>query len=95
MQKRRVFKYDNVEQAVWGLQPGAFHGPAASKSSDPSGGNAFYVAKLDDRRGGNVQPFDDPAVSERHSPETDEPTVRRDLRMKELRRCLGKKCRGD
>ena len=59
--QKGAFKYDSVEQAVWALQPGHFT-DRPIEVSDPSGGNAFYVAKLDDRRGGNVQPFDDPAV---------------------------------
>lgn len=61
MKRGAGFKYDNVEDAVWQLQPGQFTDKPIHVD-DPTGGSAYYIAKLEERRGGNVQPFDSPAV---------------------------------
>jgi parvulin-like peptidyl-prolyl isomerase len=58
------YKFDKVEDAVWALQPHQFTDHPI-EVSDPNTGSAFYIAYLEDRRGGNVQPFDSPVVQER------------------------------
>lgn len=55
------FKYDTVEQAVWALKPKHFT-DRPIEVSDPVSGNAFYIAELEELRGGNTRPFDDPDV---------------------------------
>jgi parvulin-like peptidyl-prolyl isomerase len=55
------FKFDNVEEAVWALQPGQFTDKPI-EVSDRATGNAFYIGLLEQRRGGTVQRFDNPAV---------------------------------
>jgi parvulin-like peptidyl-prolyl isomerase len=53
------FRYEKVEDAVWALQPGEYTDKPI-EVSEPT--TAFYIAKLESRKGGTVQPFDSPAV---------------------------------
>lgn len=62
--QRGSYKFDQVEDAVWALQPEHFTDHPI-EVSDPSTGSAFYIAYLVARRGGTVQPFDSPAVQDR------------------------------
>jgi hypothetical protein len=55
------YKFDKVEDAVWALQPRQFTDHPI-EVSDPNTGSAFYIAYLEDRRGGTVQPFESQAV---------------------------------
>lgn len=52
------YKYDSVEQAVWALKPKQFTDHPI-EVADPVSGNAFYIAKLEDKRGGTEKSFDD------------------------------------
>lgn len=58
------YKFDKVEDAVWALQPHQFTDHPI-EVSDPNTGSAFYIAYMEDRRGGTVQPFDSPTVQDR------------------------------
>jgi parvulin-like peptidyl-prolyl isomerase len=49
---------DEVENAVWKLTPGEFTDPPIRVNEQ----NAFYIAYLDAKKDGNVQPFEDVAV---------------------------------
>lgn len=51
------YKYDSVEQAVWALKPKQFT-EVPIEVSDPATGNAFYIAQLEEKRGGKEEPFD-------------------------------------
>jgi hypothetical protein len=57
------YKYDAVEQAVWALKPGEFTDHPIEVSDETRGG-AFFIAELEARREGKVQPFDNPQVQE-------------------------------
>ncbi|HSU66430.1 MAG TPA: peptidylprolyl isomerase [Tepidisphaeraceae bacterium] len=63
IKKGAGFKYDEVEQAIWKLQPGDFTDTPIKV--DDADGSAYYIAKLVERRGGTVQPFDNPDVQRR------------------------------
>jgi parvulin-like peptidyl-prolyl isomerase len=55
------YKYDAVEQAVWALKPKQFTDHPI-EVSDSVAGNAFYIANLEEKRGGTEKSFDDVAV---------------------------------
>lgn len=55
------YKFDKVEDAVLALQPHQFTDHPI-EVSDPNTGSAFFIAYLEDRRGGTVQPFESQAV---------------------------------
>jgi parvulin-like peptidyl-prolyl isomerase len=82
------FKYDNVEQAIWALRPNQFT-DRPIEVSDPVSGNAFYIAQLEERRGGNTRPFDDPEVQRGIYSELSSQQFR-ELRMKDLRERLSR-----
>jgi len=55
------YRYEKVEDEVGKLQPGEFTDKPI-EVSDPVTGSAFYIAKLEARKGGAVQPFDSAVV---------------------------------
>jgi parvulin-like peptidyl-prolyl isomerase len=59
--KKGGYKYDKVEDAVWALQPGQFTDHPI-EVSDSGANAALYIAKLEAKKGGAVQPFDSPVV---------------------------------
>lgn len=59
--QRGGYKYDAVEQAVWALKPKQFTDHPI-EVSDQVSGNAFYIAELEEKRGGTEKSFDDIAV---------------------------------
>ncbi len=56
--EKGAFRLDKVEDAVWHLNPGE-----VSTAIDTDG--AFYIAKLEARKGGRVERFEDPGVQDR------------------------------
>ena len=53
--QRNAYRIDAVDKAIWQLQPGQITDVIADD-------DAFYVAKLEARKDGRVQPFEDQQV---------------------------------
>lgn len=53
--ERNAYKYSEVEQAIWELEPGQVTQPIKS-------GDAYFVAKLEEKKLGTTQGFNDAAV---------------------------------
>ena len=55
--QRDVYRVDEVDHAVWKLQPGQIS-PVINAE------DAFFIVKLEAKKPGRVRPFDDPSVQE-------------------------------
>jgi parvulin-like peptidyl-prolyl isomerase len=55
--QRDVYRVDEVDHAVWKLQPGQISPVIEAE-------DAFYIVKLEAKKPGRVRPFDDPSVQE-------------------------------
>jgi parvulin-like peptidyl-prolyl isomerase len=53
--QRDCYRIDAVDKAIWKIEPGQITQPIEDDG-------VFYIAKLEDRKIGKIQPFDDPAV---------------------------------
>jgi parvulin-like peptidyl-prolyl isomerase len=56
--QRDAYRIDKIDKAVWELQPGQITPVIAD-------GDAFYIAKLEARKDGRVQPFEDQQVQDK------------------------------
>jgi parvulin-like peptidyl-prolyl isomerase len=76
---RGAFAVKEVEDAVWALQPGQV-------SEVIEVNNAFYIARLEDRKVGRVRSFDDQQVQKEIDARLRQPQV--DARLKQLEQRL-------
>ena len=59
--EKAEFASDQVDEAVWKLQPGQVAGPIHAPHN---GRDGYWIVKLDDIRLGRTEPFEDPKVQD-------------------------------
>ena len=72
--ERGVYAVTQVEDEVWKLQPGQVTEPIEV-------GNSFYIARLEQRKPGRVQPFEDQDVQDKIRAEIEKPLLEQRRQM--------------